>query len=32
MKQLDKSLSKIFFNSVEEMNECYGIDEIYRGY
>ena len=26
MKQLDKSLSKIFFNSVEEMNECYGVD------
>ena len=26
MKQLDKDLSKIFFNSVEEMNECYGID------
>ena len=26
MKKLDKSLSKIFFNSVEEMNECYGID------
>ena len=25
MKKLDKSLSKIFFNSVEEMNECYGI-------
>ena len=25
MKQLDKDLSKIFFNSVEEMNECYGI-------
>ena len=25
-KQLDKGLSKIFFNSVEEMNECYGID------
>ena len=25
-KQLDKDLSKIFFNSVEEMNECYGID------
>ena len=26
MKQLDKDLSKIFFNSVEEMNECYGVD------
>ena len=26
MKKLDKDLSKIFFNSVEEMNECYGID------
>ena len=25
-KQLDKDLSKIFFNSVEEMNECYGTD------
>jgi len=25
-KQLDKDLSKVFFNSVEEMNECYGID------
>ena len=25
-KRLDKDLSKIFFNSVEEMNECYGID------
>ena len=25
-KQLDKKLSKIFFNSVEEMNECYGVD------
>ena len=25
-KQLDKSLSKTFFNSIEEMNECYGID------
>ena len=25
-KQLDKGLSEIFFNSVEEMNECYGID------
>lgn len=24
-KQLDKDLSKIFFNSVEEMSECYGI-------
>ena len=24
-KQLDKDLSKVFFNSVEEMNECYGI-------
>ena len=27
MKQSNKDLSKIFFNSVEEMNECYGIDE-----
>ena len=26
MKQLDKDLSKVFFNTVEEMNECYGID------
>ena len=26
MKQLDKDLSKVFFNSVEEMNECYGVD------
>ena len=26
MKQSDKDLSKIFFNSIEEMNECYGID------
>ena len=26
MKQLDKDLSKVFFNSVEEMNECYDID------
>lgn len=25
-KQSDKDLSKIFFNSVEEINECYGID------
>ena len=25
-KQSDKDLSKIFFNSVEEMNECYGIE------
>ena len=25
-KQSDKDLSKIFFSSVEEMNECYGID------
>lgn len=25
-KQLDKDLSKVFFNSVEEMSECYGID------
>ena len=25
-KQLDKDLSKAFFNSIEEMNECYGID------
>ena len=31
-KQLDKDLSKVFFNSVEEMNECYGIDaELPRG-
>ena len=31
-KQLGKDLSKIFFNSVEEMNECYGIDaELPRG-
>ena len=26
MKKLGKDLSKIFFNSVEEMNECYGVD------
>ena len=27
-----KDLSKVFFNSVEEMNECYGIDaELPRG-
>ena len=26
MKQTNKDLSKVFFNSVEEMNECYGID------
>ena len=26
MEKLDKDLSKIFFNSVDEMNECYGID------
>ena len=25
-KQSDKDLSKIFFNSVEEMNQCYGAD------
>ena len=25
-KQLDKDLSKVFFNSVEDMNECYGVD------
>ena len=25
-KQLDKDLSKIFFNSIEEMNKCYGVD------
>lgn len=25
-KQSDKDLSKVFFNSVEEMNDCYGID------
>ena len=32
MKQLDKGLSKVFFNSVEEMNECFGIDaELPRG-
>lgn len=31
-KQLDKDLSKVFFNSVEEMNECYGTDaELPRG-
>ena len=31
-KQLDKDLSTVFFNSVEEMNECYGIDaELPRG-
>lgn len=26
MKQMNKDLSKVFFNSVEEMNECYGIN------
>ena len=26
MKQLDKDLSKVFFNTIEEMNECYGVD------
>ena len=26
MKQTNKDLSKVFFNSIEEMNECYGID------
>lgn len=26
MKQSDKDLSKVFFNSVEEMNEYYGVD------
>ena len=26
MKQTNKDLSKVFFNSVEEMNECYSID------
>ena len=32
MKQLDKDLSKVFFNTVEEMNECYGIGaELPRG-
>ena len=32
-KQLDKDLSKIFFNSVEEMNERYGIDaKLPRGF
>ena len=32
MKQLDKLLSKTFFNSVEDMNECFGIDaELPRG-
>lgn len=32
MKQLVKDLSKVFFNSVEEMNECYGIGaELPRG-
>lgn len=25
-KQLDKDLSKVFFSSVEDMSECYGID------
>ena len=31
-KQLDKDLSKVLFNSVEEMNEYYGIDaELPRG-
>lgn len=25
-KSLDNDLSKVFFNSVDEMNECYGID------
>lgn len=31
-KQLDNDLSKVFFNSVEEMSECYGIDaELPRG-
>lgn len=32
MKQMNKDLSKIFFNSVEEMNEYYGVDaELPRG-
>ena len=32
MKQTSKDLSKVFFSSVEEMNECYGIDaELPRG-
>lgn len=26
MKKSNKDLSRVFFNSVEEMNECYGID------
>ena len=26
MKQSNKDLSIVFFNSVEDMNECYGID------
>lgn len=26
MKEISKQLDKIFFNSVEEMSECYGID------
>lgn len=26
MKQRNKDLSKVFFNNVEEMNDCYGID------
>ena len=26
MKQRNKDLSKVFFNSIEEMNECYGIN------
>lgn len=31
-KQLNKNLTTVFFNSVEEMNECYGIDaELPRG-
>ena len=32
MKQTNKDLSKVFFNSVEEMNECYSIGaELPRG-
>ena len=26
MKQSDKDLSMVFFNTVEDMNECYGVD------
>lgn len=32
MKQSNKDLTKVFFNSVEEVNECYGINaELPRG-